>query len=113
VLPFCAKLYDRGLTFSPAGVRCVRRSAAVISVLPLPQFVGDTKLAEGWLLTGKHNYGILDILRHTVLQYWLLAADLLQCQLTTLVVASVVLRRKIKSVSLDRRQTPRCPCPKS
>jgi hypothetical protein len=55
VLPFCAKLYDRGLTFSPAGVRCVRRSAAVIGVLPLPQFVGDTKLAEGWLLTGKHN----------------------------------------------------------
>jgi hypothetical protein len=55
VLPFCTKLYDRGFTVSPAGVRCVRRSAAVIGVLPLPQFVGDTMLAEGRLLKGKRN----------------------------------------------------------
>jgi hypothetical protein len=39
----------------------------------IPQFVGDTELAGGWLLNGKRNYGVLDMLRHTVLQYWLLA----------------------------------------
>jgi hypothetical protein len=53
---------------------------------PLPQFVGDANLPEGRLLDRQRHNGILDVSRHTVLQYRLLAADLLQRQLAAFVV---------------------------
>src|SRR5437773_5993099 len=46
----------------------------------------DANLAESGLFNGQRNDGILDLLRHPVLQYWLLAADLLQRQLAAFVV---------------------------
>jgi hypothetical protein len=52
----------------------------------LLQLIGDANLAEGRLLKGKRNDGVLNLLRHAVLQHRLLAADLLQRQLATLVV---------------------------
>jgi hypothetical protein len=53
---------------------------------PLFQLVSDTNLPKGWLLNRERHDGIFDLLRHAVLQHRLLAADLLQRQLTTLVV---------------------------
>src|SRR5215475_5514246 len=52
----------------------------------LPQLVGDADLAEGRLLNSQFNDGVLDLLRHPVLQHRLLAADLLQRQLAALVL---------------------------
>jgi hypothetical protein len=49
----------------------------------LAQFVGDADLTEGRLLDGQRNDGLL---RHAILQYRLLAADLLQCQLAAVVI---------------------------
>ena len=45
------------------------------------QFVGDADLTEGRLLDGQRNDGIFDLLCDAILQYRLLAADLLQRQL--------------------------------
>jgi hypothetical protein len=52
----------------------------------LPQLVGDAQLTEGGLLDGKRNDGILDLLWNAILQDRLLAADLLQRQLTAFLV---------------------------
>jgi len=52
----------------------------------LLQLIGDANLAEGRLLNRKCNDSVLDLLRHTVLQHRLLAADLLQRELAPLVV---------------------------
>ena len=52
----------------------------------LLELVGDANLAESGLFNGQRNDGILDLLRHPVLQYRLLAADLLQRQLAAFVV---------------------------
>src|SRR5512133_1153977 len=52
----------------------------------LPQFVGNAHLTEGRLLDRQRYDGILDLLRHAVLQHRLLAADLLQSQFAALVV---------------------------
>src|SRR4051812_20682729 len=43
-------------------------------------------LTEGGLLDGQHYDGVLDLLRHAILQHWLLAADFLQSQFAALVV---------------------------
>jgi hypothetical protein len=56
---------------------------------PFPQLVGDPHLPEGRLLNGQRNDGILDLLRHTVLQHRLLATNLLQCQLPPLSYSSL------------------------
>ena len=52
----------------------------------LAQFVGDAQLSECRLLEGKRNDRVFDLLRHAVLQYRLLAADLLQRHLAACVV---------------------------
>jgi hypothetical protein len=52
----------------------------------LPQLVSDAQLTEGGLLDGKRNDGILDLLWNAILQDRLLAADLLQRQLTAFLV---------------------------
>jgi hypothetical protein len=39
-----------------------------------------------WPNAGKRNDGLFDVLRHTVLQYRFLAANVLQCQLAAFVV---------------------------
>ena len=52
----------------------------------LPQFVGNAYLTEGRLLDRQRCHGILDLLRHAVLQHRLLAADFLQGQFAVLVV---------------------------
>src|SRR5437588_3592804 len=52
----------------------------------LPQLVGNADLTEGRLLNGERNDGVLDLLRHAVLQHRLLAADFLQAQFAALVV---------------------------
>ena len=41
----------------------------------LRQFVGNPDLAKSGLLDGERNHSILDLLRHSILQDWLLAAD--------------------------------------
>ena len=46
----------------------------------LAQLVGDPNLPESGLFNGERDNGVLDRLRHAVLQHWLLAADLLQSQ---------------------------------
>src|SRR5262249_55365971 len=52
----------------------------------LAQFVGNADLTEGGLLDRQRYDGILDHLRHAVLQYRLLAADFLRGQFAALVV---------------------------
>src|SRR5262245_33389052 len=52
----------------------------------LAQLVGHAHLAEGRLVDRDRHDGVLDLLGHAVLQYRLLAADLLQRQLATGVV---------------------------
>src|SRR5580700_3778956 len=52
----------------------------------LAQFVGDADLTEGRLLDGQRNDGIFDLLCDAILQYRLLAADLLQRQLAAFVI---------------------------
>src|SRR6516164_4572576 len=52
----------------------------------LSQLVGNADLTEGRLLDRQRYDGILDLLRHAVLQYRLLAADFLQGQFAALVV---------------------------
>ena len=52
----------------------------------LSQLVGNADLTEGRLLNGERNDGVLDLLRHAVLQHRLLAADFLQAQFAALVV---------------------------
>src|SRR6202030_4448693 len=52
----------------------------------LPQLVGDADLAESRLLNGNRHDGVFDLLCDAVFQHWLLAADLLQRQLTAFVV---------------------------
>jgi hypothetical protein len=52
----------------------------------LPQFIGDTQLSECRLLEGERNDRVFDLLRHAVLQYRFLAADLLQRQLAACVI---------------------------
>src|SRR6516164_4737354 len=44
----------------------------------LPELVGNADLTEGRLLDRQRYDGILDLLRHAVLQHRLLAADFLQ-----------------------------------
>src|SRR5947208_16333883 len=63
-----------------------QRTPAGETVSPLPQLVGNADLTEGRLLDGERNDGVLDLLRHAVLQHWLLAADFLQAQFAALVV---------------------------
>src|SRR3989475_10061743 len=63
-----------------------QRTPAGETVSPLPQLVGNADLTEGRLLDGERNDGVLDLLRHAVLQHWLLAADFLQSQFAALVV---------------------------
>ena len=48
------------------------------------QLVGDAHLPEGRLLDGERNNGVLDLLRHPVLEHRLLAADLLQSKVPRL-----------------------------
>ena len=52
----------------------------------LCQFVGNPDLAKSRLLNGERNHGVLDLLRHTILQDWLLAADFLQRQFAAFVI---------------------------
>jgi hypothetical protein len=52
----------------------------------LPQLVGNAELTEGRLLEGQRYDGVLDLLRHAVLQHRLLAADFLQGQFAALLV---------------------------
>src|SRR5262249_38198504 len=46
----------------------------------------NADLSGGRLLDGQRYDGVLDLLRHAVLQHWLLAADFLQGQFAALVV---------------------------
>src|SRR5262245_20071078 len=46
----------------------------------------NADLSEGRLLDGQRYDVVLDLLRHAVLQHWLLAADFLQGQFAALVV---------------------------
>jgi len=49
--------------------RChMQRTPAGETPSPLPQLVGDAQLAEGRLLKGKRDDGVLDLLRYAVLQ---------------------------------------------
>src|SRR5262249_34147756 len=52
----------------------------------LPQLVGNADLTEGRLLDRQRYDGILDLLRHAVLQHRFLAADFLQGQFAALVI---------------------------
>src|SRR5262249_13088782 len=52
----------------------------------LHQFIGHADLTEGRLLDRQHYDGVLDLLRHAVLQYRLLPADFLQGQFTALLL---------------------------
>jgi hypothetical protein len=76
----------------------------------LSQFIGHPHLAKRRLLDRQRHNGILDLLRHSVLQNRLLAADLLQCQLTSCViqfleaVEAVAAIRKITPERLECRQ---------
>src|SRR5437660_5396949 len=69
-----------------------QRTPAGETVSPLPQLVGNADLTEGRLLDGERNDGVLDLLRHAVLQHWLLAADFLQSQFAALVVELIILQ---------------------
>ena len=64
-----------------------QRTPAGETIKPaLCQFVGDPDLAKSGLLDGERNDSVLDLLRYTILQDRLLAADFLQRQFAALVV---------------------------
>src|ERR1700758_2433317 len=65
-----------------------------------PRFLSSLA-TKGWLLNRERHDGVFDLLRHAVLQHRLFTADLLQRQLTTVVVEFLEPVKAVAAVAHD------------